>query len=752
MPSRSLVLQSEKPAIFIDHVRLKREWGCRMTCTQCHTENKAGRKFCTSCGQKLPSVRSQCGFLNDPGDRFCGGCGIALAAHPQPAGNCTAFPPPVTYTPPHLAERIRAASFLEGERKTITALFADLKGSTALIDGLDPEEARSLIDPALQLMMDAVHRYEGYVAQALGDGIFALFGAPLAYEDHAQRALYTALRMQDEMHHYSDQVRLTHGVPLSMRVGVNTGEVVVRSIHKDDLRTDYVPVGHAINLAARMEQMATPGSILITEGTRQLVAGYFDLKALGAAQIKGRAAPLHVYEVIGAGPLRTRLQVAAQRGLTRFVGRQFELAQLQDALQRAKAGQGQIVGVKGEAGLGKSRLLHEFKRLCQRECVVLEASAIAHGTNAPYLPVIDLLKSYCEIQANDDERTRRARVIGKVLSLDHSLEDTLPYLYALLDIEEHPSPLQEMDAHIVQQRVNDALTRLWLRESANRPLVLICEDLHWVDGATHAFLNSLSEGLAAAHLLLLVNYRPEYRHAWEQKVTFTEVPLAVLGAGETDEFLTLLLGTDDSLAELKHHVLTKTEGLPFFMEEVVQTLVDEQGLSGERGHYRLAQPVMDLRLPPTVQGVIAARLDRLTPAEKALLQQLAVIGRECPLALVRQVIAQPEGELYRLLATLQHKEFLYDQPGVPDVVYLFKHALTQEVAYNSVLIERRKALHQHTAQVIEQVFHSQLEDHYTVLAHHYSSSGNTEKAIQYLLKDLRSAWFEATLHEAEHSQ
>jgi class 3 adenylate cyclase len=307
------------------------------------------------------------------------------------------------------------------ERKTVTALFADLKGSTALIEGLDPEEARALIDPALQLMMDAIHRYDGYVAQALGDGIFALFGAPIAQEDHPQRAIYAALRMQDEMRRYSNQVRLTHGVSLAMRVGVNTGEVLMRSIPKDDRRTDYVPVGHATNLAARMEQMATPGSIFITEHTKKLVEHYFDLTMLGAAQIKGVEAPLNVYEVVGGGPLRTRLHVAAQRGLSRFIGRHGELEQLRAAFARAKTGQGQLVSVTGEPGLGKSRLFYEFKRLAHG-CVLLETSAVSYGSNSPYLPVIELLKSYFQIQSHDDERTRRERVLGKVLALDRDLE------------------------------------------------------------------------------------------------------------------------------------------------------------------------------------------------------------------------------------------------------------------------------------------------------------------------------------------
>jgi hypothetical protein len=339
-------------------------------------------------------------------------------------------------------------------------------------------------------MMDAVHRYEGYVAQALGDGIFALFGAPIAHEDHPQRALYAALRMQEEMRRYGDQVRLKHGMPLAMRVGINTGEVVVRSIRKDDLHTDYVPVGHSTNLAARMEQMATPGSILVTAYTHKLTEGYFEFKSLGQTQIKGVEEPLHVYEVLGAGPLRTRLQVAARRGLTRFVGRQREMEQMQQALAHAKAGHGQIVGVMGEPGLGKSRLFYEFKLLSQSGGLILEAYSVSHGKASPYLPVIELLKSYFRIEPQDDERTRREKVAGKVVILDRTLEETLPYFYALLGIEEQPSPLQQMDPQIRRKRTFDALKKLFLRESLNQPFILIFEDLHWIDSETQGFLLS----------------------------------------------------------------------------------------------------------------------------------------------------------------------------------------------------------------------------------------------------------------------
>jgi len=721
-----------------------------MQCGKCDSSNPAHARFCIECGTPFAPRCQACGAENPPHAKFCASCGSLLSAQAQLVVSCqfsvVSSPPPVSYTPAHLAERIRAAIVTGGERKTITALFADLKGSTALIESLDPEEARAIIDPALQVMMDAAHRYDGYVAQVLGDGIFALFGAPLAHEDHPQRALYAALRMQEEMRRYADTLRPRGYPPLLMRVGINTGEVVLRSIRKDDLHADYVPVGHSTNLAARMEQLAAPGSTLVTAYTQKLTDCYFAFKDLGKTQIKGVEAPLNIYELLGAGPLRTKLQVAARRGLTRFVGRQSEMEQLQHALTQAKAGHGQIVGVMGEPGLGKSRLFYEFKLLSQSGCLVLEAYSVSHGKATAYLPVIELLRSYFRIESPDDERTRREKVTGKVLTLDRSLEDTLPYLFALLGIEEQPSPLQQMDPQIRRKRTFEALKKLFLRESLNQPLILIFEDLHWIDGETQGFLAVLSESVASAKLLLLTNYRPEYRHEWGQKTYYTQLRLAPFGKAEAEEFLDELLGEyrsplpgwerdrvrvmESDLHALKQLILDKTQGTPFFMEEIVQEL-REQGVLTVGVTGRSPLPT-DLHLPPTVQGILAARIDRLAPDEKALLQQLSVIGREFPLGLVRQVIAQPEADLYRLLASLQHKEFLYEQPAFPEVEYIFKHALTQEVAYGTVLQEQRKALHEKTAQAIEVLYTANLDEHYSDLAHHYSRSGNAEKAVEYL--------------------
>jgi class 3 adenylate cyclase/predicted ATPase len=669
--------------------------------------------------------------------------------------------PPSTASP----QPVAPSSSTEDERKIITALFADLAGFTTLAKDLDPEETRAIIDPALQLMMDAVHRYDGSVAQSLGDGIFALFGAPLAHEDHPQRALHAALLMQEEMRLYANRIRAEKGIPLQIRIGVSTGEVILRSVRKDELHTDYVPVGHAINLAARMESLALPGSIVVSESTHPLIEGYFDCKALGAVQIKGLDTPVHVYEVLGVGPLHTRIQVATRRGLVRFVGRQRELDHLKDALDHAVAGRGQIVGVMGEPGVGKSRLFHEFvgaycntTSRSDKNCLVLQTFPVSHGKAYPYLPLIDLLQHYFGITSQDDEKRRREKVLGKVLALDRGLEDTLPYLLAVLGNVDATASLQSMDPQIRKQRTFAAVTRLFFREAVNQPLVVIFEDLHWLDNETEEFLQAFSESVPAARLLLLVNYRPEYQHPWGSKTYYTQLRLDPLAQEDAHSLLDVLLGdevrvkgAETDVRAFRHFILEKTAGAPFFMEEIVQALFEQRVITREANEITVLRSLTDLRLPSTVQGVLAARLDRLAPEEKALLQTLSVIGKEFRLNVVRRVTATPEGALWSGLRRLQEGEFLYERPAFPEPEYLFKHVLTQEVAYNSIPTDRRKLLHEQTAQALEALYPDRLDRHYGELAHHYGRSGNAEKAIAYLYKTgqqaaQRSAHTEAIDH------
>jgi len=430
---------------------------------------------------------------------------------------------------------------LEGERKTVTALFADIKGSTELMEDLDPEEARAIIDPALKLMIEAVRHYDGYVVQSTGDGIFALFGAPVAHEDHPQRALYAALRMQGELKRYSVKVVADGSSPIQGRVGANTGEVVVRSIQTGAGQVEYTPIGHTTNLASRMQTAAPVGSIAVSEATRKLCEGYFTLKPLGATKIKGVSEPVNVYEVTGLGSLRTRLQHAAGRGLTRFVGREREMEALKHAGEQAKVGHGQIAAVMAEPGVGKSRLFFEFKATSHSGWMVLETFSVSHGKASAYLPVIDLLRNYFEISGGDDERKRREKVNGKVLTLDRSLEDTVPYLFSLLGIVEGDDSLAQMDGQVKKRRTLDAIKRVVLRESLNQPLMVIFEDLHWIDEQTQELLNLLADSIGTAKLLLLVNYRPEYSHQWSSKTYYTQLRLDPLGKERAEEMLTALL-------------------------------------------------------------------------------------------------------------------------------------------------------------------------------------------------------------------
>ncbi len=465
---------------------------------------------------------------------------------------------PLTYTPPHLAEKILTSrSALEGERKQVTVLFADLKGSMELLADRDPEEARQLLDPVLERMMEAVHRFEGTVNQVMGDGIMALFGAPIAHEDHAVRACYAALAMQESVTRYGDALQRSQGVPIQIRVGLNSGEVVVRAIGSD-LHMDYTAVGQTTHLAARMEQMAKPGSILITTATLRLAEGYVRATSLGPVPVKGLDAPVVVCELVGASGIRRRLQASAARGLTRFVGRQQELLALQQALERAGAGHGQVAALVGEAGVGKSRLVYEFVHSHHTPgWSVLESASVSYGKATPYFPVIDLLRRYGHIEDHDDTRTIRAKMTGQVLTLDEALQDTLPALLSLLDALPEDSPFLTLDPPQRRQRTLAALKRLLLRESQVQPLLLVCEDLHWIDSETQALLESLVESLPTTRLLLLINYRPEYQHGWGSKTYYTQLRLDPLPPVSADAFLQALLGDDPSLAPLKHLLSTR---------------------------------------------------------------------------------------------------------------------------------------------------------------------------------------------------
>ena len=694
-----------------------------MRCAKCGADNREGRKFCAKCAAPLARACPNCGASNEPGEDFCGECAAALGQPPVALAK-KANDSPIRVTETTVPET------LDGERKTVTALFADIKGSTELAQDLDPEEASAIIDPALKLMIAAVRRYDGYVVQSTGDGIFAMFGAPLAHEDHPQRALYAALRMQEDLRRYAAALRERGFAPIEIRVGVNTGEVVVRAIQTAAGRAEYTPIGHSANLASRMQTVAATGTIATTEDTRKLCEGYFTFRALGPIRIKGVNELINVHEVTGLGPLRTRLQASARRGLSRFVGREAELAQMKRGLELAKGGRGQMVAAVGEAGVGKSRLFFEFQAIGQPGCLVLETLSVSHGNASSYLPLIDLLKNYFAITPDDDARRRREKIAGKIMILDRALEGTLPYIFTLLEVVESDDSLARMDPEIHRRRTLDAIKRLLLRESLNQPLIVIFEDLHWSDDGSRALLSLLADSIGTARILLLMNYRPEFTHHWGNRTYYTQLRLDPLGAEHGEEMLLALLEDGRDLSALKRLIIEKTGGNPFFIEEIVQSLF-EQGALIRNGSIKLAKSLNTIQIPSTVQAVLSSRIDRLPPDQKDLLQTLAVIGKEFPFRLVREVSEKTDHELERLFAELQIAEFIYEQPAISDVGYVFKHALSQQVAAGSALLERRRVLHERVARVLEAQFPEMVETQPELIAFHYTEAGLGAKAISY---------------------
>jgi predicted ATPase/class 3 adenylate cyclase len=701
-----------------------------MRCPQCSEEVSAGAKFCHGCGTRLGVVCPGCNHSNVPGGRYCSECGRALAGATPPGER---FASPRAYTPDYLAEKILGSRpGPEGERKQVTVLFADVKASTEMLADRDPEEARALLDPVLDRMMEAVHRFEGTVNQVLGDGVMALFGAPLGHEDHAIRACYAALRMQQTVTRYGEETRTSHGVPIRIRVGLNSGEVVVRSVGHD-LHTDYTAVGQTTHLAARMEQMARPGSILITAETFHAAEEAIQAQPMGPVPVKGLGAPVPVYELTGVRAARAGLRARSTRSLSPFVGREAEAEQLRHALEQARAGHGQVVAVVGEPGVGKTRLFTEFTRSPHVEgWFLLESSSVSYGRGTPYRPVIELMKAYFQIEDRDATQPVRDKVTDKMLALDERLTEAIPPILSLLDVLRHDDPFRALGPRERRGRAPEALKRLLFRESRRQPLLLVFENLHWIDSETQAFLDSLVESLPTARILLLVSYRPEYQHGWGAKTYYTQLPIEPLPPETARVLLRQLLGDDAGLQGVTQLLIERTDGNPFFLEESVQRLVETGALVGAPGAYRLAGPLHAVQVPATVQTVLAARIDRLPPEDKQLLQSAAVIGKDFAAGHLQAIAGLPDEALRRGLAHLQAAELIYETSLFPDLEYTFKHALTHEVAYGSLLHERRRALHAQVVNAIETLAAGRLADQVERLAHHAFRGELWEKAVSYL--------------------
>ena len=697
-----------------------------MRCSNCKADNPDGLKFCNECGAALKRTCAKCRFENSAAAKFCGQCAAKLEDGLSQLG---------ATTDDHAAAQIDKSSIadqtIDGERKMVTALFADIKGSTELMADLDPEEARAIIDPALRIMVRAVRSYEGYVVHSTGDGIYAVFGAPIAYEDHPQRGVYAALEMQKKLREHADRLAKLGKPTIEVRIGINSGEVVMRAVETGG-RLEYSSIGHTANLAARLQTLAPAGSIAVSEHTRRLVEGYFELRPLGPATVKGISEPIDAYEVTGLGTLR-RFQVSMRRGLNKFVGREAELQRMRRPLELAMRGEGQIVASVSEAGTGKSRLLFEFSKTLPPECKFLEAHSMSHGRATAWLPVIELLYSYFGIANADDAATRRQKISASLTALDPALGDSLPYLLGLLGVIEGPDPLQMMDPRIKRQRTLEGIRQIILAESLRQPVVMVFEDLHWIDEQTQALLDLLAGSIGGARVLLLVTYRPEYRHEWSGRSPYLEHRLEPLTGDDAEKLLSALLGDAVELHPLKSFIIERTNGNPFFIEETIHALFEEGALL-RNGQIRIIKPLSELRMPATVQGILAERIDRLSARQKELLHILAVIGRKSSIGLIREVASGTKAQLDLTLAELEAAEFVYRQRGLIENDYIFKHALTQEVAYNSLLIERRKLLHERVGQALEAKLDDKVGDQLSQVAHHYSRSDNAGKAVEYLAR------------------
>jgi class 3 adenylate cyclase/tetratricopeptide (TPR) repeat protein len=676
---------------------------------------------------------------------------LATAAPPSATPG---IPAPDTYVPKHLAEKILASRHnLEGERKQVTVLFADIRSSTKLIEGLDPEEAQKIIDPVLHIMMDAVHRYEGTVNQVLGDGIMALFGAPLAHEDHALRACYSALAMQEEMRRHRRKLGQSEESGLHIGIGMNSGEVVVRSID-NDLNIEYSALGHTTHLAARMQELAGPGVALMSLSTHHQVEGFIQVKSLGAVQAKGISRLVEAYEVIGATAARTRVQAGAARGLTPLVGRRTEIDIFNRLVEEVTAGKGQILAMVGEPGMGKSRLVHEFTRhQLPPGWLVLEGASVSYGKATPYFPLVEMLRRYFQIVDGDRSENTRDQVVMHIVELDSMLKDAIPPILSLLGAlpDETNSPptdqhdsltgvqdFAEMISHFnstdPQQRrhcILDAVKRVMIRESQRQPLLVVFEDLHWVDNETQAFLDSLVESLPLTRILVLLDYRPEYSHRWGDKSYYTQLRVDPLHPTRAEELLQHLLGRSADLAPLRELLIRRTEGNPFFAEESVRSLVEAGVLVGEKGAYGPSLRIDEIRIPSTVQNLVADRIDRLPIEEKHLLQTAAVIGVIVPARLLRAVTELPEGDLQTYLTHLQAGEFLYESNLFPELEYTFKHALTTEVAYGALIHERKVSLHAKIVTAFENIVGSNLQDYIETISQHAFRGELWEKALAY---------------------
>ena len=701
-----------------------------MKCPQCRFENRKGAKFCNECGHKFDVTCPTCHTSNRVGSKFCDECGHDLRGPgdlPSIRNRDVS-----SYTPKFLAEKILTTrSAIEGERKLVTVLFADVANYTAISEMRDPEEIHEIIDGCFKILMNEIHRYEGTINQFTGDGIMAIFGAPVAHEDHAQRACYAALAIQKALTDYAGKLKKEYDIEFKMRIGLNSGLVVVGAIG-DDLRMDYTAVGDTTNLAARMEQEARPGSIFISKNTYMIAKDYFEFLPLGELEVKGKKKPQEGYELIRVGEEKSRLKALAARGLTKFVGRINSMAALKDPFERVLSGSGQIVGISGEAGVGKSRLLLELiNQLPKSEFIYFEGRCLRYGESILYMPILEILRSYFDIKEEDSDNIINRKIKEMINALDEKLAGSIAPIQELLTQSSEDESYLALNPKQKRERTFESLRELFITASQNKPLMLVFEDVHWIDKTSEEFLDNLIGAIAKCHIMLIILYRSEYTHPWDSKSYYTKIGLTQLRTASSSQMVTALLKKGQVAPELKRLILDRSSGNPLFVEEFTYSLLESGAIQQQGRQFVLTTKASEIQLPDTIQGIIAARLDRLDNRLKYTMQLASVIGREFTFRIL-EAITDMQEEIKSYLHHLQGLELIYEKTLFPDLEYIFKHALTQEVAYNSLLQKRRKEIHRKIALAMETLFENKLEAFVEIIAYHYSKSGDTAKAYQYL--------------------
>ena len=713
-----------------------------MKCPNCDHHAPESSKFCNQCGNKLLLICSECEKENPPGSKFCAECGSAFqTSGPDLSPLEEKIDKIQRYLPQGLTDKILAQKDrIEGERKIVTVLFCDLVGYTAMANKLDPEDTFNLMDQVSEILIHKVHDYGGTVNQWTGDGLYALFGAPIALEDGPQRAIRSAMDMHKELTKFSEKITKEQDIsPLRMRIGINTGPVVMGTIG-NSLRVDFTAIGDTVNLASRIEGIAEPGTVYVTNETFKQAEHYFRFEALGRKKVKGIDTPIHVYQVIAPSNRSTRFDVSAERGLTPLVGRDREIDLLLEGYGMAKSGRGQVFAIVAEAGTGKSRLLYEFrKRLTNEDITVLEGKCLSYSKSMAYQPILDIVKSHFGIERDDRETDIRKKLQAGIENLHLETSKILPFMFELFSFKETGVDSSIKAPGLAKERISEYLGQIVIRASEPKPIVLIVEDLHWIDKNSEFLLEDLINSIAGSAVLLILTYRPEYEEHWGRKSHYNQLNLNRLINRESVDMVRNLLGIRDVDPKLQELVIEKAEGIPFFIEELIKGLIDMSLLIEQEGTYLVSAEFENLDLPATIQNIILARVDQLPEQAREILQIGSVIGREFNYELIREVVELSDGDISSTLSTIKESELLYERGIRPNAVYIFKHSLTRDVIYDSILSSQKKTMHEKIGKAVEKLYQEVIGDYVAILAEHYSASGNLEKGIAYSTAAARKA-------------